>query len=68
MHTEFRWESQKEEYNYEDLDVCGNVIVKWISEVEDGVVFDGLFRLGQGTGVGSCEDGNKPFGFWEILE
>jgi hypothetical protein len=27
MHTEFRWESQKERYHQEDLDIGGRVIL-----------------------------------------
>jgi hypothetical protein len=28
----FWWESQKDGDHYEDLDVCGSIILKWISE------------------------------------
>jgi hypothetical protein len=30
MHAEFWWESQKERDHYEDLDVCGRMILKWM--------------------------------------
>jgi hypothetical protein len=38
---EFWWESQKETYHYEDQDVGGRIILKWILEKKDGVVRTG---------------------------
>jgi hypothetical protein len=32
MHTGFWWEGQKERDHYEDLDIGGSIILKWILE------------------------------------
>jgi hypothetical protein len=42
MHTVYWWESQKERNRYEDekVDIC--IILKWILERQDGVVWTGL--------------------------
>jgi hypothetical protein len=32
MHVGFWWESQKERDHYEDLDLCGRIILRWILE------------------------------------
>jgi hypothetical protein len=38
MHIGFWWESQKERGHYEDLDVGGRIMLKWILQGWDGVV------------------------------
>jgi hypothetical protein len=38
MQIEYRWESQKERYHYEDQNVGGWIILKWILEKLDGLV------------------------------
>jgi hypothetical protein len=42
MHIVFWWKSQKERDHYEDLEVGGRIILKWILEKYDGVVSTGL--------------------------
>jgi hypothetical protein len=39
MHTGFCCESQKELDQWEDLDVDGRIVLKWIMEKYDGVVW-----------------------------
>jgi hypothetical protein len=48
MHIQFSWVSQKERHNNEDLDVGRKILIKWISEKWDGVIWTGLvcFRIG----------------------
>jgi hypothetical protein len=48
--------------HYEDQDVGRWIILKWILEREDRVVWTGLVWLRIGTSGGSCECGNKPSG------
>jgi hypothetical protein len=52
MHIGFWWESQKERDHYEDLDVGARIILEWILERYDGVVWTGLiwFRIGTSGG------------------
>jgi hypothetical protein len=47
------WESQKERDHYEDQDVGGWIILNWILETEDGIVWTGLMwlRLRNGGGL-----------------
>jgi hypothetical protein len=45
------------------LNTGGWVILKWILERYDGVVWTGLIWLRIGTSEGSCEHGNEPLGF-----
>jgi hypothetical protein len=57
MHVGYRWESQKERDHWEDQDVGGWTILKWILEREGPV-------------EGSCERGNEPSGSikcWKVL-
>jgi hypothetical protein len=49
MHIGFWWESQKERDCYENLDLGGRLIFKWILERWDRVVWTGLIRLRIGT-------------------
>jgi hypothetical protein len=42
MHIGYWWESQKVRDHWEDLDVGGWTILKWILEREDGMVLIGL--------------------------
>jgi hypothetical protein len=42
MHVEFWWESQKERSHMEDLDVSGTIVLKWILERYDEMVWTGL--------------------------
>jgi hypothetical protein len=41
MHIGYLWESQKERGHYEDQDVGGWTILKWILERHDGMVWTG---------------------------
>jgi hypothetical protein len=73
MHIGCWWVSQKERDHQEDQDVHGCIVLKWILEREDGVVWTGLICLRRGTsGVeGSCDHGNEHSGSikcWEVLE
>jgi hypothetical protein len=52
MHVGFWWESQKEIDHYEDIDVGGRIILEWILERLDGVVWTGLVWLRIGTSGG----------------
>jgi hypothetical protein len=52
MHTGNWWESQKERDHWEDQDVGGWTILKWISEILDGMVWFGLIWLRIGTSGG----------------
>jgi hypothetical protein len=52
MHREFWWECQKDRDHYEDIDVGGKRILKWISERYDGVLWTGFIWLRIGTIVG----------------
>jgi hypothetical protein len=52
MHVEYWWESQKQRDHYEDQDVGGWTILKWMLEKYDGVVWIGLIWLRIGTSRG----------------
>jgi hypothetical protein len=49
MHIGYWWESQKERDHWEDLDLEGWTILKWIL---DGIVWTGLICLRIGTSGG----------------
>jgi hypothetical protein len=64
-------ESQKERDHWEDQDVGGWTILKWILERQDGMEWIGWIWLRMGPVVGSCEHGIEPSGSikcWEVLE
>jgi hypothetical protein len=50
MPTGFWWESHKERDHRETLDVGGRIILKWILEKEDGVIWPGLTWLRRTVG------------------
>jgi hypothetical protein len=52
MHIGYWWGSQKERDHWEDLDVVGWTILKWILEIEDGMGWIGLIWLRIGTSGG----------------
>jgi hypothetical protein len=55
----------------EDLHVGGRIILEWILERWDEVVWAGFIWLRIGTSGGPCEHGNEPSGSikcWEILK
>jgi hypothetical protein len=52
MHKGYWWESQKERDHYEDQDVGGWTILKWIFERKDGMVWTGSNWLRIGTSGG----------------
>jgi hypothetical protein len=52
MHIGYYWESQKVRDHWEDQDVCGWTILKWILERWDGMVCIGLIWLRIGTSGG----------------
>jgi hypothetical protein len=53
MHIGYCWESQKVRDHWEDLDVGGWIILKWILEIQDGMVKIGLIwpRIGTSGGL-----------------
>jgi hypothetical protein len=52
MHIGYKWEIQKERDHWEDQDVGGWTILKWILERWDGMVGIGSIWLRIGTGRG----------------
>jgi hypothetical protein len=52
MNMGYWWENQKERDHAEDKDVGGWIILKWILERMNGVVWFRLIWLGTGTSVG----------------
>jgi hypothetical protein len=71
MHIGYQWETQKERDHWEDQDVGGWTILKWMLERQDGMVWIGLIWLRIGPVEGSCEHGIEPSGSiecWEVLE
>jgi hypothetical protein len=52
MHVEYWWEIQKVRDHLEEQVVCGWIILKWILEREDGVVWTRLIWLRVGTSGG----------------
>jgi hypothetical protein len=46
----YRWESQREGDHWEDQDIGGWIILGWILERRDGVMWTGLVWLRKGTG------------------
>jgi hypothetical protein len=68
MHIGYWWESQKKRDHYEDQDVGGWTILKWILEGQDGMVWTGSNWLRIWTsGEGSCEHGDEPSGSLKLL-
>jgi hypothetical protein len=52
MHIGYLWESQKERDHYEDQGRGWWIILKWILEIQDGVVWIGSIWLRIGTSRG----------------
>jgi hypothetical protein len=52
MHVGYWWEIQKERDHWEDQDVGGWTVLKWILERYDGMVWIGSIWLRIGTSVG----------------
>jgi hypothetical protein len=50
LRDDYLWESQKERDHSEDQDVGGRIILGWILERWDGVMWTGLVWLRIGTG------------------
>jgi hypothetical protein len=48
----FWWENQKVRHHQEDLEIGGRIILKWIVEKYDGVVWTGLIWHMIGTSGG----------------
>jgi hypothetical protein len=51
MRIGYWWESQRERDHYEDQDVGGWMILRWIFEGWDGVMWTGLDWLRKGASV-----------------
>jgi hypothetical protein len=49
MHIGFLWESQKERDHWENLDVGWRIMLRWILDRSDDVVWTGLIWLRIGT-------------------
>jgi hypothetical protein len=45
----FLWESHKHSDHQEELDICGRIILRWISEKYAGVISTGFIWLRIGT-------------------
>jgi hypothetical protein len=41
-HTGLLWKRQEERYRYQDLEEAESIILKWISEKQDGLVWTRL--------------------------
>jgi hypothetical protein len=52
MHTGYWWESQKERDHLENKDVGELILLKWVLERLDGMVWIGLIWLRIGTSGG----------------
>jgi hypothetical protein len=52
MHIGYWWESEKERDHWEDIDVGGWTILKWIIDRYDGMVWIRLIWLRIGTSGG----------------
>jgi hypothetical protein len=64
--TGFGWEFQKEKHHYEDIDLNGMIMLKWM-----GCYGLDLPGSGQKQMEGPFEHGNEPLGSikcWEVLE
>jgi hypothetical protein len=71
MHIEYWWESQKERDHWEDQDVGGLAISKWILGRQDGIVWIGLICLTIRTSGRLCEYDFEHSGSvkcWDVLE
>jgi hypothetical protein len=68
MHVGYWWRSEKERGHYEDQDIGGWTILKWILE-RDRMGWYGLDRTGSEYGPmeGSCEHGDEFSGSLKIL-
>jgi hypothetical protein len=62
MYIGYYWEIQKERDHWEDQDVGGWTILKWILERYDGMVRIGLIWLRIGTNGRVSEHGNELSG------
>jgi hypothetical protein len=60
IHVGIRRESQKEREHWEDTDIGGMIMLKWIIEKDDGMIWTGLLWLRTGTREGFYEHGIKP--------
>jgi hypothetical protein len=71
MHTGFCWESQNERDHDEGLDVGGRIILNWIIEKENGVVWPGFswVRIGARGGAFVSTEMNLrvPYNIWKFL-
>jgi hypothetical protein len=52
MHIGYSWEIQNERDHWEDQDIGGKTILKWVLEGYDGMVWIGLIWLRIGTSAG----------------
>jgi hypothetical protein len=54
LHIGYRWEGQKETDNWEDKNAGGYMILKWVSQRYDGVMWTGFIWLRIGTSGGGA--------------
>jgi hypothetical protein len=52
MHISYWWGSQRERDQYQDQNVSGWILLRWILERDNGVMWTGLVRLQIGTSGG----------------
>jgi hypothetical protein len=70
MHTEFRWDSQKEKATRK-TSLVGRIVLQWISEKYEGILWSGIIWPRTWAVKGSCEPSNETSGsikYLEILE
>jgi hypothetical protein len=58
MHVDYWWESQKKRERWDNLNISGRILLKWILEWSNGIIWTGLIWLRIVSVVGCLEHGN----------